>query len=1442
MRNLFTKRLLLILFIFFVIISPGMISAYEVSNITFYDGNSVLETISYGHSFNVRISFSLLGIDPTNVTSIVLDLSDINTNPVKKVEYSNIILSSENCNVQDTVYNCILLNKELNINKGTVIFNVSITDNTGVILVSGTKTFSVSNANPTLQSIVSDYCDSERCYVKNGAERFAFTFSGSNAGFQKRMVYFGINGEKFQVNACEQSVCYGTGSINCVEGQNVDVYITSMRGISSQDDAGNSIQNTQPASMKCDNAAPELISEINIKTESGFDEVKTGDNILITANVSESNKLKATANFSSIGGSDANGVCQLIFGKYLCSWQTTITKQGPYTAVIPFTFEDSAGNRVTQSKTVDVLGVLSPNNQTGSFDYWRIGSAKYFPGVVNKENLKYIARTIYAEINLIKKNNNPYIVDIMPETCIALSNNTNSGDLRFKPNPVMNEVEGQTSYVLELELVNKEYSQYAIDFNCSLKILSKVGNYIMGGYETEYFPIHITFNTDKVPGEKIQEEIDKTIKDINKNKVFYDKIKGILNTMMPICKGLVGLKTISTTFEGARTATAPLEEVKVPIYLGVIPQTFGTIGHTADITSEVHVKSIYPICQFLSCQTPFQTLAVDKLREVTPGADTLASLGGYGNFSSFINPYNSIVMAYATVCLPAIVVNRQKSDAIKCQYVTCLSQSEGEGNLAACRDAKEYSECTYMVGQIWNTIPYTAILKDIANTVKSIVRDPVALFGTLGHAALCAPLRDIAYKERTTLAHLAAGACTVPETISGFLAAKQNLDALVKWDAGFGKDYCESALAAIDRDTYYYRGLPETKWGYSTEKIYKDPSDNKKDGFNCDTKLGCSFSDKKNYGGLSVKVIPRAEGSNTYGFQNNYDIAVYYEGKYVGTAKELEDAIITYQQATKTSDTVTIPQRDIQDKIKDPLQTLPDSQKTGQGILSTPGYTSVTDDVTLTEPNSDQTQQVGSTTAEAMKLDKALRTLAEAGGLRGDILHLQLDPEFLLKIRVLVVQSTRFRDDLKQEMGEDYAVFDQYMQAMELQNKLESERAGLEKRVSDTKKDYDLIKNYEKDSKRAEKIEKELRDNPYSKQKGVVDYARGNLDYAENQLNHIKERTPGNIILQWEMNPGCSDPECRAYHTSVNAVANAESDLITQEDKLNSFPKEDKAKFESLSGEKKNLDTRMSNAQNAANKLVDKDGRPIYPNGIDISKKENLEQVADKSKERYNEEKNELKRREKEVRQQNSWADLGNKLNDMYGKGIVKSWKTSISIGRNLVGLNNFITIARWEGLTKNVDYFFNRYVGWAINPEATACNIGGKKPEATALVRMGGTYLASAHIEASKFQNYDDKFEYFITATISNPKKDGLRFTIKLKGNGEELVRYPSPYLQSTGDYILPANASLSFSGQGTYYMVSEKEYSQVCIVFSHTMYSLKEYFDEVDGTEVCNEIKNEV
>ncbi|MEM4260233.1 MAG: hypothetical protein QXG00_03280, partial [Candidatus Woesearchaeota archaeon] len=1337
MRTLFTKKTLLILYLFLLILSSSLISAYEISNITFYEGNSVLETISYGHTFNVRISFSLLGIDQNNVTSIILDLSDINTNPIKKFEYSNIVLNSNNCDIQDTTYNCNILNKELNIYKDTILFNISIIENTGVILVSKTKTFSVSNANPVLQSIVSDYCDEERCYVKNGAQRFTFTFTGSDFGFTKRMVFFGINGEKFQVNTCEQSVCYGTGSLNCIDGQNVDVYITSMRGIWSQDDAGNSVQNAQTITMKCDNTPPELISDVSIISESGFNEIKTGDNIVITVNLTENNKLKATANFSSIGGSDTNGICQIVYGKYVCSWRTAVSKQGHYNAIIPFTFEDSAGNKITKSKTISVLGILSPTNQTGSFDYWRIGSVNYFPAIINKENIKYVARTIYAEINLNKKQSDPYVVDIVPETCIAFSNNANSGDLRFKPNPVMNKVEGQKSYVLELELINKEYAQFALDFNCSLKILSKVGDYIMGGYETEYFPIHITFNTEKVPGEKIQEEIDKTIKEINKNKEFYDRIRGILNNLMPVCKGLIGLKAISTTFESARTVTAPLEDVKVPIYLGVIPQTFGNIGLNLDFASQIPTKSIYPICQFLSCQHPFQKLAVDKIKEITPGADTLVSLGGYDNFSSFINPYNSIVMAYATICLPAIVANRQKSDAIKCQYVTCLSQSEGEGNLAACRDAKEYSECTYMVGQIWNTIPYTAIIRDIANTVKSIVRDPVGLFGTLGHAALCVPLRNIASKERTTFAHLAAGACTVPETINGFLTAKQNLEVVFNFDAGYGKDYCESALAAIDKDTYYYRGLPEAKWGYSTQKIYKDPSDNKIDGFNCDIRLGCSFSDKKISEGLSVKVIPIEKGSNTYGFQNNYDVAVYYNGKYVGTAKELEDAV-TYLKNIQS-----VPQDNIKDNLNGPLPDISDNQKTGQGILSTSEYSHVTDDVSLSNTNSEQSQQVESVVKKDIKLDESIRKLVEAGALRGDLLHLKLDPEFLLKIRVLVVQSTIFINDLKNEMGEDYALFKLYMRAIELQNKLEYGRAELERKITENKKNYDLIKNYEKDSKKFDNLEK--------------------------------------------------NEDLKRFEKMKNSLGESK---ISEEEFDKMYSSSDQKKYNSMLEEKNNIKNRLENAKTAANNLVDKDDKKIYPNGIDLSKRENLEEVIDKSKQIYDESKDELKKQEKEVRQNTSWAVLADKLHDMYGKGLLTGWKTSISIGRNLVALNNFITIARWDKLTKDVDYFFNRYFGWAINPEATACNIGGKKPEATALVKMGGTYLASAHIEASKFQNFEDKFEYFITATISNPKKDGLRFTIKLKGNEEELIRYSSPYLQPTGDYILPANTYLSFSG----------------------------------------------
>jgi hypothetical protein len=122
-------------------------------------------------------------------------------------------------------------------------------------------------------------------------------------------------------------------------------------------------------------------------------------------------------------------------------------------------------------------------------------------------------------------------------------------------------------------------------------------------------------------------------------------------------------------------------------------------------------------------------------------------------------------------------------------------------------------------------------------------------------------------------------------------------------------------------------------------------------------------------------------------------------------------------------------------------------------------------------------------------------------------------------------------------------------------------------------------------------------------------------------------------------------------------------------------------------------------------------------------------------------------------------------------------------------------------------------------------------------------TYLPAAHIEGTKSTNTLEHFtEYFLTGSISNVKKAGLTFKIVLRGDGEELVLMnDSQYLQSSGNYVLPANASLNFLDDTMYRMVSTKNYNLVCIRFMHNNNDLKQYFDEVDGTEICNRLIDE-
>lgn len=99
---------------------------------------------------------------------------------------------------------------------------------------------------------------------------------------------------------------------------------------------------------------------------------------------------------------------------------------------------------------------------------------------------------------------------------------------------------------------------------------------------------------------------------------------------------------------------------------------------------------------------------------------------------SVMNPKDNLVTAAMVGCIPGILYNLDKLRQIDCQYVQCLQQSASDNvPMYVCSEQKGYQACTFVYGQLFNAIPFTALLSRFSETVQNLISNPAKLMGLM---------------------------------------------------------------------------------------------------------------------------------------------------------------------------------------------------------------------------------------------------------------------------------------------------------------------------------------------------------------------------------------------------------------------------------------------------------------------------------------------------------------------------------------------------------------------------------------------------------------------------------------------------------------------------------------------------------------------------------------
>lgn len=92
------------------------------------------------------------------------------------------------------------------------------------------------------------------------------------------------------------------------------------------------------------------------------------------------------------------------------------------------------------------------------------------------------------------------------------------------------------------------------------------------------------------------------------------------------------------------------------------------------------------------------------------------------------SPKDSMILSIATGCLPGIVHNLQKQRQIQCIYIDCLQNGVRSGMpVTICKEEKAYMQCRYVIGEVFQLIPFANFFQGLVNEFKTMVSSPISM-------------------------------------------------------------------------------------------------------------------------------------------------------------------------------------------------------------------------------------------------------------------------------------------------------------------------------------------------------------------------------------------------------------------------------------------------------------------------------------------------------------------------------------------------------------------------------------------------------------------------------------------------------------------------------------------------------------------------------------------
>jgi len=531
-----------------------------------------------------------------------------------------------------------------------------------------------------------------------------------------------------------------------------------------------------------------------------------GDQVEFTINAENFDCTTSFADFSAFGDDSQVPPTQ-------CNEQTgdivfvaDVLISGYYVAQPTFHIRDTTMNSATDTMSVEVYetkdDIENPN-------YWVQRPAECSPVPIDRGMAELINYNVVCKIPLRSSHPKAYIsLFYFDKDACTSENRDHFIDINaFNTGP--STIAGRKDIYLSIWL-DKRQMINAINITCPSYIGTRLDKAVVLNQEQENLSVTLTFFENPL-GILPETIVHKVMSVSESNAELGEKIEKFEEFMAYGTK-VCTLKTTIMSVIGAIEAVIVLLATTSGPFTEV-PQTTlcGTSTTLKGINTNVLDPFINPLCNFLTCNVAAEEkpkgerkVTGDTLNKGAPWCRDLKKIsegwaeeGEWGKLlNASLGPWpknvkDSLGWSLICLCLPGVLAGMNRYYGIECKYGLCLLEDVGEKGLDIqfCESEKDYDQCAFLWGEIFNFLPLANLSAFIEKLIKA--------FADLKALAITQALHLVCGEMCAAPSKWAYLACALPKTAESLLEAYSSAEQILDsdfWDSPSTTSYCSDFL------------------------------------------------------------------------------------------------------------------------------------------------------------------------------------------------------------------------------------------------------------------------------------------------------------------------------------------------------------------------------------------------------------------------------------------------------------------------------------------------------------------------------------------------------------------------------------------------------------------------------------------------------------------------